>query len=105
MKTAAAVVGEAREITAADQLEVPLDGGHARSVVGTEPAIVPIRVARDAHDVSVGGESNALGVSNGGVELGLHDRRTVVKGPLVVDVGDGEVARELNRSSAPNGGV
>jgi hypothetical protein len=105
-RSAAAVVGEAGEITAADQLEVVPDDVQARRVVGTEPAKVPVRAARDAHKVSVGIGSEGLGVNNGGLELRLHGRRTAgEEGPLVVDARDGEVTRELNCSNALNGGA
>jgi hypothetical protein len=103
---AAAVVAEAREITIADQLEAILDGGDARSVVGAEPVSVPVRAARDAHSISVGVESEALGASSRAVELRLHGRRTAVEaGSFFVDAGDGEVTKELNRSSILNSGV
>ena len=42
---AVANIGVTRETTIGDQPEVIPDGGNARSVVGTEPAIVPVRVA------------------------------------------------------------
>ena len=41
----AAVVGEARELAAADQLEVALDGALSSSGVGTEPGSVSGRAA------------------------------------------------------------
>ena len=74
--SATAIVGEAREISINDRLEDIPDGGNTRSVVGTEPAIEPVRVARDAHSVGVGGESDACGACGGGVELRLLVLRT-----------------------------
>ena len=67
--SATAVIGESREVTIADRLEVLLDGGFAKSVVGTEPEGVPVRATRDARNVIVGVESEAFGASRSGEEL------------------------------------
>ena len=104
--SAAAIVGKAREIMTADQLEVILDGTYARSVVDTEPEDVPVRAARATRNGVVGIGSEVLGAGGGGVELRLHGRRTAVEGgPLAVNARDGEDARELDRGNVFNGGV
>jgi len=102
----AAVVDEVRESTAANQPEVTLDNTLARSGVGTKPGVVSVRAARDALDVSVARASVALGIRSGGVDLRLSGRRaTDVGGPLVLDVGNGEVTGELDHNNVLDGGV
>ena len=102
----AAVVGEVRELTAANQPEVILDSALARSGVGTKPGVVSVRAARDTLDVSVGRVSVILGIRSGGVDLCLSGRRaTDVGSPLVLDVENGEVTGELDHSNVLGGGV
>ena len=102
----AAVVGEGREFTAANQPEVILDSGLARSDVGTKPGVVSVRAARDTLDVSVGRISVVLGIRSGGVDLCLSGRRaTDVGSPLVLDVENGEVTGELDHSNVLDDGV
>ena len=72
--SAGAVVGEARELMAADQpvvfpYSVPTSGG-----IGTEPGPVSVRAARDPKKVRVGSGGVTLGVSSGSVELRLPNR-------------------------------
>ena len=72
--SAGAVVGEARELTAADQLEVALDSALARRGVGTEPGGVSGCAAGDTSKVGVGIGGVGLGASSGGIELRLPGR-------------------------------
>ena len=103
---AGAVVGEAREVAAVDQPEVLLDGALARVSVGTEPGVVSERVPRDALNVIVRVAGVFLGVtSRGHGEHPLGIRAACEGFPLVVDAGDGEVARELNPSNILNSGA
>ena len=102
----AAVVGEARELTAANQPEVILDGILARSGVGTKPGGVSGCAMRDTLDVSVGRVSVVLSISGGGVDQRLSWQRAIdVGSPLVLDVENGEVAGELDHSNVLGGGV
>ena len=71
---AGAVVGEAREFMAVDQLEVVLDGVLARSGVGPEPGLVSVCAARNTLEVRMGPAGVGLGAGGGGVELRLSDR-------------------------------
>jgi len=66
---AGAVVGEARELAAADQLEVALDGPLARSGVVAEPGSISNRATRDRHKVRVGVHGIDLSAGGGSVEL------------------------------------
>lgn len=52
--SAGAVIGEAREVTAADQLEVVLDGAPAVIIVATEPPSISGGAARNIHNIGVG---------------------------------------------------
>ena len=61
-------------MTAADQLEVALDGVLARRGVGAEPGSVSGCAAGDASDVGVGIGGVGLGTSSSGVELRLPGR-------------------------------
>jgi len=101
--SASAVVGEVRELAAADQLKVALDRVLARSDVGTEPGIVSGRAVHEILDVSVSGGGIGLGAGGSGVDLRLSGRRAVdEEGPLVVNAGGGEVTRESKLSSILN---
>ena len=102
---AGAVVVEIRELTAADQLEVVLDGVLASCNVGTEPGVVSRGAAIDSLNVSVGVVGIGLGVRGGGVEHHLLVRRATEENPLVVDARDGKSTREVNLSSILNGGM
>ena len=103
---AGTVVGEAREVAAADQPEVGLHGALAGIGVGTEPGFVSVRVARDTKKVRVGLVGGVLGITSGGFYedlLGIRAAR--VRFPLVVGAGDSKVTRELNPSNFLNSGV
>ena len=101
-----AVVGGARESTAADKPEVVLDDVLAVSGVGTEPGSVSGGAVRDAPNVRVRFVSVGLGVSSGGVKLGLLGRRAAGEGcAIVIDAGDSEVARRFGLSNILNSHV
>jgi len=103
--SAGAVVGEAQKLAAVDQLEVALDGVLARSGVGAEPGGVSDSAHRDTRKVKVGVAGINLGADSGSVDLRLPSRRTTNEcGPLGVDAGDSEVAREPNLSGIFNSG-
>jgi len=104
--SAGAVVGEGRVLTAAHQLVVVLNSAHASRVVGTEPASVPGRTARDARNVREGARGITLGTRSRGVELRLLGGRAAVEaGPLVEGTGNSEGAGEVHRNNIPNSGV
>ena len=67
--SAGAVVGQVREAPAVDPLEVFLDVGPAIVGVFTKPGSVPVRGARDTHNVSISFDSVTLGVVSGGVDV------------------------------------
>jgi len=101
-----AVVGETREVTAADQLEVVLYGALAVIAVGAEPPSVSGGAARDIRNVGVGFVSIVLGTINGSIDLRLLVGRAAVEaGPFVVGAGDSEVTREFDLRSPLNNGV
>jgi len=82
----ATVVGEARELAAADQPEVVLDDALARRGVGTEPGSVSERATRDTPNVRVGSDGIGLGAGSSSVDLDSPGRRATDEGsPLVVD--------------------
>ena len=101
-----AVVSEAREFVAVDQPEVLLNDVLASYNVGAEPGSVSRRAGRDTRNVSVGVSGISLGVRSGSSELGLPGRRAADEAnSLVVDTGDGKVARDVDLSSVLNGGI
>jgi len=105
-RSAAAVVGEVREIAAADQPEVLPDDIPARSKEGTEPGGVSRPAGRDTRKVRVGVSGNTLGVRRGSSDQRLPGRRAIDEAnPLVVETGDGKATREVNLSSVLNGGI
>jgi len=104
--SAGAVVGEVREVTAADPLKVFLDGTPAVVIVGTKPPGVSRGAARDILNVGVGFVGKSLGVISGGVDLRLLVGRAAIEASsFVVDAGDGEVTREFDLRGPLNNGV
>jgi len=87
-------------------LVVVLDSALPSRVVGTEPASVPGRTARDTRNVSEGFGSIGLGTSSRGVELRLLGGRTAVEaGPLDKGAGNCEGAGEVHLSNIPDSSV
>ena len=71
----------------------------------TEPGGESGLGTRDSDHMREGIGSIVLSICGGGVELRLLSRRAIGKeGSLVVDTGDGEVTRDVNLDSIPNGG-
>ena len=92
-----AVVGEAREIIAANRLEVAFDGALAIIGVGAEPSSVSVRAARDTGKVRISIGSTIRCVSSGCVDLRFPGRRASDEcSPFAVKAGDGKVPREFN---------
>lgn len=68
---AGAVIGEAREVIAADQPKVVLDGVFVIVAVGAEPRSESGGAARDTRSVRIGVGGEALGNGGGIIELRL----------------------------------
>lgn len=98
-----AVVGEVRESIAVDRPEPVLDGALARIGVGTEPELVSGRDLRQRRDVIIGVVRMFLGSGSGGGNHPLVVRRAaLVVTSLVVNTGDGKIARKLDLSNILN---
>jgi len=105
VSSAGAVVGETREVAAADQLEVDLDGAPAAVVVATEPPRISGGAVRDIHNVGVGFVGEALGIIGGSIDLRLLVGRAAIEASsFVVGAGDSEVTREFDLRSPLNNG-
>ena len=104
--TAGAVVGEARESTGLNQLEVVLDDVLVISVGCSEPGSVSGRGARETFKVRVGVVGILLGAGGGSADRQLPGKRAAVElGPLVVDAGDSEITREFECGNTLNSGI
>ena len=101
-----AVVGEARELMAADQPEVVLDDVLTSGGIGPEPGLVSVRPTRDTKKVRVSTAGVGLSVTGSGVELRLPDRRAADEaGALFVGARDGEGTGEFEFSHILDGSV
>ena len=93
-------------MAAIDQPEVALDSALASGGICAEPGLVSARAARDTLNVGIGLASVGLGAGGSVVDEGPLSRRAAhVGNPLIVGVGDSEIARKLDLGKFLNSGV